>query len=408
MNEPFQQMSGSQNRADWLALLVRLAKPVLVSLAEGRLKQSMPVEQKAGAADDRRQYSHLEAFGRLMGGMAPWLEASLPPGAEADQQQHYRLLAQRALYSAVDPASPDFLNFNQGQQCLVDAAFLAQAVIRAPHTLWEALDAAGQGNLARALQSTRVIRPFFNNWLLFSGMIEAALCRMGADWDEMRVDYALRQMNQWYVGDGAYGDGPEFHWDYYNSFVIYPMLLDILRTVSPPQSGSEDFYAANASLGWADLYERELMRARRYGQVLERLIAPDGTFPPLGRSLAYRFGAFHLLAQLALLHELPASLAPAQVRCALSAVMQRTAQSDSLFDAQGWLRIGWYGHQPGIGEAYISTGSLYLCAMALLPLGLPPGDPFWSQPAKDWTQRTAWSAQDLGTDHALHENTPDL
>jgi hypothetical protein len=44
----------------------------------------------------------------------------------------------------------------------------------------------------------------------------------------MRVDYALRQHHQWYKGDGAYGDGPYFHWDYYNSFVIQPMLLDVL------------------------------------------------------------------------------------------------------------------------------------------------------------------------------------
>ena len=44
----------------------------------------------------------------------------------------------------------------------------------------------------------------------------------------MRVDYALRQHDQWYKGDGIYGDGPQFHWDYYNSFVIHPMLLDVL------------------------------------------------------------------------------------------------------------------------------------------------------------------------------------
>ncbi len=401
MNPNPDSTSGSQDRTAWLALLVRLATPVLVTLAAGRLKQVMPVEQKG--ADERRKYAHLEAFGRLLCGMAPWLEVELPPGAEADLQQRYRHLAQQSLRSAVDPNSPDFLNFNQGQQCLVDAAFLAQAILRAPKTLWEALDSASQQNLVRALQSTRVIRPFFNNWLLFSGMIEAALCRLGADWDQMRVDYALRQVDQWYQGDGAYGDGPDFHWDYYNSFVIHPMLLDILRTVNPPDSVNTDFYAAHASPGWADLYERELPRARRYGEVLERLIAPDGTFPPLGRSLAYRFGAFHLLAQLALLHELPENLFPAQVRCALTAVIRRTMQSEAMFDAQGWLTIGLYGHQPGIGEPYISTGSLYLCAMVLLPLGLPAKDPFWSLPARDWTQRIAWSGNDLETDHALRE-----
>jgi hypothetical protein len=36
-------------------------------------------------------------------------------------------------------------------------------------------------------------------------------------------------------------------------------------------------------------------RAKRYAAVQERMIGPDGTFPPIGRSLAYRCGAFHLL-----------------------------------------------------------------------------------------------------------------
>ncbi len=392
---------GLQDRAEWLAVLVRLAEPVLSALADGRLKQVMPVESKADAADDRRSYTYLEAFGRLMAGIAPWLEADLPACEEADVQRRLRDLAQRAMRQAVDPGSPDFLNFHQGQQCLVDAAFLSQAIVRAPTALWETLDAATRQRLVLALESTREIRPFFNNWLLFSGMVEAALCRMGQKWDQMRVDYALRQMDQWYKGDGAYGDGAVFHWDYYNSFVIHPMLLDILRVVNQYNTAHEGFYVTHASPGWTDLYARELPRAKRYAEVLERLIAPDGTFPPLGRSLAYRFGAFHLLAQMALLGELPEHLPPGQARAALSAVIRRTVGAGGMFNADGWLTIGFGGHQPGIGEPYISTGSLYLCAVALLPLGLPPSDAFWQAPAQDWTQKVAWSGRDLGTDHAI-------
>ncbi len=44
----------------------------------------------------------------------------------------------------------------------------------------------------------------------------------------------------------------------------------------------------------------EQARATRYAAVQERLIAPDGSFPPIGRSIAYRCGAFHALAQAAL------------------------------------------------------------------------------------------------------------
>ena len=161
----------------------------------------------------------------------------------------------------------------------------------------------------------------------------------------------------WYKGDGAYGDGEPFHWDYYNSFVIQPMLVDTLAVLRT----KDDKFTA--------LYKTELARARRYAAIQERLIAPEGTFPSLGRSTTYRFGAFQSLAQIAIKQELPQHVSPAQVRCAITAVIRKMIEAPGTFDAQGWLQIGFYGHQPSLAEAYISTGSLYPCSTALLPLG---------------------------------------
>ena len=130
------------------------------------------------------------------------------------------------------------MNFDRGGQPVVDAAFLAHALLRAPKELIQKLEPSAKENLITSLQKTRVIRPVFSNWLLFSAMIEAALYLLGEDWDRMRVDYALKQHEQWYVGDGAYSDGPAFHWDYYNSFVIQPMLVDILEVLGDQFGGS--------------------------------------------------------------------------------------------------------------------------------------------------------------------------
>src|SRR5690606_13084735 len=151
---------------------------------------------------------------------------------------------------------------------------------------------------------------------------------LGAPWDRVRVDYALRQHEQWYKGDGVYGDGPAFHWDYYNSFVIQPMLLDVLDVV------------AGEMPAWKDLAGRVEARAGRYAAILERLIAPDGSLPAIGRSLAYRCGAFQLLAQMALRRRLPEDLPPSQARSALTAVIRRTLDAPGTFDGDGWLRIG--------------------------------------------------------------------
>ena len=82
-------------------------------------------------------------------------------------------------------------------------------------------------------------------------------------------------------------------------------------------------------------------------------------------------------------------------------MIQRTLTSPGTFDYQGWLRIGLAGHQPSLGESYISTGSLYLCTFAFLPLGLPPSDEFWAGVEVDWTARQLWSGDDLPADHAI-------
>ena len=381
------RVAASDDRQTWVDVMRRLADPVLANLAAETLKARMPVEEAAGA--NRQTVTHLEALGRLVAGIAPWIELSADQTPEGQFRAKYADLTRQAIDRAVDPASKDFLNFTRDRQPLVDAAFLAQGVVRAPRALGDALSATTRKNLIAALESTRPILPGFNNWLLFSATVEAALARLGAPWDRMRVDYALRQHDQWYKGDGVYGDGPDFHWDYYNSFVIHPMLLDVL-----------DMFREEMP-AWKALATRVEARARRYAAILERQIAPDGSFPAVGRSIAYRFGAFHLLAQAALKRQLPEEVAAAQVRAALTAVIRRSIAATGTFDRDGWLQIGLCGHQPGIGERYISTGSLYLCAVGLLPLGLPPADDFWSAPSQPWTAVRAWSGQPFPIDHAL-------
>ncbi len=349
----------------------------------------MPVEAHGEVQAERAKYAHLEAVGRLLCGIAPWLELEGLAGPEETLRAELASLAQRTIAQGVDPSSPDFLNFADGLQPLVDAAFLAQALLRAPRVLWAGLDGTVQAHLCAALAATRTRKPHFNNWLLFAATIEAFLSTASVAWDPMRVDYALRQHMQWYAGDGVYGDGPEFHWDYYNSFVIQPMLLDVLAAV-----GEHDPQ-------WRALQQPVLARAQRYAAIQERLISPEGTFPPIGRSLAYRFGAFQTLAQMALLDRLPPEVSPAQVRGALTAVIRRMMEAPGTFDAAGWLRIGFAGHQPGLGERYISTGSLYLCAAGLLPLGLHPAHPFWHDTARPWTAKRIWQGENLPCDHHL-------
>ncbi|MCU0792670.1 MAG: DUF2264 domain-containing protein [Opitutaceae bacterium] len=383
-------MTPSLPRSAWIDYLLRVAQPPLASLAAGRFRAEFPVQARPEKAADRAKYTHLEALGRTLAGIAPWLELTHTPAEEVECQARLRALATGAIAQALDPASPDAIDFTAGGQCLVDAAFLAHALLRAPETLFNALDTTSRDRLIAALRATRMHTPGTNNWLLFSAMVEAALLRFTGEADFMRIDYAIRQHEQWYKGDGIYGDGADFHWDYYNSFVIQPMLLDVAET------------ADAVSDRWRALLPAIRRRALRHAAVLERLVGSDGSFPPIGRSIAYRCGAFQHLAQMALRRELPEGLAPAAVRGALGAVIHRTLSAPGTFDAGGWLRIGLAGDQPDLAEAYISTGSLYLCSTAFLPLGLPADDPFWSSPDTPWTSVRVWRGEDMPADRALY------
>jgi hypothetical protein len=380
----------AQDRAGWVEEMTRIAEPVLENLARGTLKANMPFESQS-KDPLRKEVSYLEAFGRTVCGIAPWLELGPDETPEGRFRARYIDLTVKAFQHAVDPESPDRLVFdNRHTQPLVDAAFLAEGVLRAPTQIWGRLDKKTRRNLVNAWKTSREIRPYDSNWLLFASIIEAALLEFTGDFRPDRLyDGVIRFRYRWYKGDAWYGDGEAFHLDYYNSLVIHPMLTEVLQVLD------------KHGLPEADFLPEQLRRHGRYAAQLERMISPEGAFPVIGRSIAYRFGAFHALSDAAFFHILPEEIDPAQVRCALGSVIRRQASMPGTFDGNGWLTVGFAGHQPRMGEEYINTGSLYLCMAVFLPLGLPETDPFWSRPDADWTSRKAWNGVDVGLDHAL-------
>lgn len=366
--------------------MLKIGNPVLTALSERKLKERLPMDFHP----DRSPYACLEAFGRLVCGIAPWLELKGLKGEEEEQRALYTQLVLEGIDAATDPESPDYMNFSGEGQPLVDAAFLAHSLLRAPNAIAAQLKDKVKVNLITELKKTRMTVPPKTNWLFFSAMVEAALCLLGdRDYDRMRIDCAIHMYMDWYKGDGVYGDGKDFHWDYYNSFVIQPMLVDLISMFK------------HTSQTYAALEPVIMSRASRYASVLERMIAPDGTYPYIGRSIIYRFGAFQHLSQAALQHFLDEPIQPAQVRCALTAVIRRIVESPGTFDDNGWLQPGLYGYQPGLAEGYISIGSLYLCSTVFLPLGLSPSEPFWADPDAKWTSLKIVSGEDIPGDHSL-------
>ncbi len=378
------------DRQLWLSYMDKLARPVLSSIATEKLKEKMPVvlSKRIDNADSRLKVSYLEAFGRTLSGIAPWLNLEGGSKEEVSLRNQYREWAVKGLTNAVNPNAKDYLKWDGGQP-LVDASFVAFALVRCPW-LWQHLDSTVKQQVITVFKTTRSTVPVYSNWILFSGMIEAFFCKYGLDYDPVRIEYAVREFAEhWYVGDGLFSDGMQFHFDYYNSIVIHPYLAAIVEVVKNKNRWYQSFAMKLDSIN------------KRYAEILERLINTDGSYPITGRSIVYRGGVFHHLAAMALRKSLPQSLKPAQVRSALTAVMRKTFEAASTFTNDGWLNIGLYGSQPDLADVYITTGSLYICANIFVPLGLPETDEFWSAPAEPWTSVKVWSGQNVPADHAL-------
>ena len=385
-------------RRYWVNTMLRIATPVYEALAEERLREDMPVEVNDGSQTGKRaNVSHLEALGRSFNGIAPWLNLGDEQGPEGEQRREMTELVVKAITNAVNPSSPDYLRFDgPGSQPLVDAAFFAQGLLRSKDVVWPRLDDVTRARIIEEFKRSRKIRAWENNWLLFSATIEAALLHFTGECDFTKIKYALERHDEWYKGDGWYGDGKTFHLDYYNSYVIQPMLVDVAAVLKANADKSEEYAAYGAKY---DLY---LKRMTRYAAQQYMLISPEGSYPMLGRSCGYRYGAFQALSHAALLGALPEGVAPAQVRTALTAVMKRQTVKD-MFDDEGWLTLGFYGHQPAVAENYVSTGSAYLCCFVFLPLGLPADAEFWSEKDAKWLSQLIWSGEPVMRDAAISD-----
>ncbi|MBP1639523.1 MAG: hypothetical protein H6Q17_1106 [Bacteroidetes bacterium] len=377
-------------RQMWLLYMDKIARPVIEPLADNKLKESMPMvlSKTIDNPENRTKVAYLEAFARTLCGISPWLNLEGGDSAEVKLRQQYRVWALKAVANAVNPSAKDYMQWKGGQP-LVDAAFFSLALVRSPW-LWNHLDSKVQKQVVNALLQTRQTIPVYSNWILFSGMIEAFFCKYGMEYDPVRLEYGIREFSQhWYTGDGMFSDGMDFHFDYYNSYVIQPYLSNMMDAV----------VLRTKSFDW---FRGKLDKiTKRYAVIQERMINTDGSFPVYGRSIVYRTGAFHHLADMALRKQLPSQLSPAQIRDGLTAVIHRVLDAPNTFTDKGYLTIGLCGNQPDLADFYINTGSCYLAATIFLPLGLPPTDDFWTAPAEAWSAIKIWNGQNIPADHAM-------
>lgn len=385
------------DREIWCEVMYRIAAPVLSNMSEGLLKQNMFVELSPTWDGRNKDVTYMECFGRLMAGLAPWLSLADDDTPEGIQRKQLREWALKSYANAVDPLNPDYLLWRQEGQTLVDAAYIAESFLRGYDALWMPLDSLTKQRYITEFTQLRRVDPSYSNWLLFSATVESFLRKAGAPSDTYRISSSLRKIEEWYVGDGWYSDGPHFAFDYYNSFVIHPMYIEALEIFTEAGKHKKIWNMPGCN------YHTAIARAQRFGVILERLISPEGTLPVVGRSITYRTGSLQTLALLAWRNWLPEELSNGQVRAGMTAVIKRMFGNNRNFNEKDFLTLGFNGSQPGISDYYTNNGSLYMASLAFLPLGLPADNPFWTDASQPWTSKKAWDGEDFPRDHSYQE-----
>lgn len=381
------------DREYWAEQAYRMAAPVLEPMSRGMLSTEMQIEVSPSFDSRDKRVTYMECFGRLMAGLSPWLSLPEDDTPEGKQRKQLKQWALKSYAHAVDPASKDYLLWRKEGQPLVDAAYLAESLIRGYDALWVPLDSLTKARYIDEFTRLRRVEPPYTNWLLFASTIESFLAKAGAPYDSYRVNGAVRKVEEWYVGDGWYSDGQgTFAFDYYSSYVFHGMYLETLAEM-------RDKHAYGWNINYKNYYDRALKRCQKMSVILERFISPEGTFPVFGRSIPYRLAAMQPLSLMAWYQTLPKELSNGQVRAALTKVMHRMWDAPGNYNEKGFLTIGFCGRQPEVADWYTNNGSLYITSEVLMPLGLPADHDFWTCKAEPWTQIKAWGGQPFPKDH---------
>jgi hypothetical protein len=380
------------DRTYWINELSKMATPILDNISKQTWRKNMPMVVSPTFDSRDPGVGYLEAFGRLIAGMALWLALPDDATSEGILRKKFRDQVLLGIQHGTNPKSPDYFSWNVNiGQPLVDAAHVAQAFLRAPKALWEPLPAEVKQRVIHEFKQLRRIKPNESNWLLFAAMTETFLYTIGEEYVREKIDYAVNKFDKdWYVGDGWYSDGARFSFDHYNGYVIHCMQVETLQHILPVSSH------------YKEMYDRAYKRMQRYAHHLERMISPEGYPLVVGRSSTYRTAAFQPLAAVILDNKLPENISKGQARVALTAVYKHTFVPNS-YDKYGWLTLGIVGDkQTNLADYYTNVGSMYVASLSFLPLGLPASDEFWTCKAEPWTTQKIWKGEAFPKDYYVN------
>ncbi|MGH0052615.1 MAG: DUF2264 domain-containing protein [Sphaerochaetaceae bacterium] len=340
------------SKKDFQDMVVQVLGPLRSHYSKGKARLNLGVT----GAMFNDSCAQLEAFGRALTGLAPFLCGG---GKDQELEQIYV----QGLQSGTDPDNTEYWgdSFEKFDQRFCEMVSISVALLLIPQKLWEPLPAKAKKNLFTWLEHINHYELPENNWQFFRIMTNAALQKLGGPYDAQAMATSLDCIDSLYIGDGWYRDGILMNTkDYYNSFAFHFFGL---------------IYAAM-------MQEEDAMhctifkeRAMQFGLQFIYFFDNTGEAVPFGRSLTLRFAQSAFWSAC-----LFAGIAPIPVTV-MKGILSRHLQkwmSAPIFDNGGVLSIGYKYPNLIMAEIYNAPGTALWALNAFLFLALDDNDPFWS------------------------------
>jgi len=247
-------------------------------------------------------------------------------------------------------------------QTIVEATAIAVALVVGRKHLWDPLSAAERNSVAAWLLQVNGAEVHSNNWQMFPGVVNAALCALDVEYSESSLEDVVRRVDAMYLGDGWYGDGAANQIDYYNAwaFHFYPPLVAMFT--------NDDKLKA------------------RYGERVDQFLVSYAQWfdnqarsVPYGRSLLYRFANVTPFWVRSLLN--PSATSQAEHRRYAEQIVGQFLPG--LCDDSGLVTTGWLAQNDAMAQEYSCRASNYWVSKALGALMLGPSSLFWGAESEE-------------------------
>ena len=337
-----------KSRAD----LQKLVNELLNAVSPFFKKDASRIDLANFTAHYGQQIANMETFSRLLWGVTPLLAG----GQEPEQFSFYI----QAIKNGTNPSHADYWGeVAPYDQRIVEMAAYGLLLAVAHQPLLAHFNEQEKDHLWQWLKQSETQDIPDNNWHFFPILVQVGFHHAGMVKNAGALEKHFTAMEQYYLGDGWYSDGPGRPRDYYISmgFHFYGLIYaKLMQDVDPQRC------------------EKLRERARLFAADFIHFFADDGAAIPFGRSLTYRFAQAAFWSAVAF-----AGLEVYEPGVVKGIVLRhlRWWLKQPMLDRDGILSVGYSYPNLIMAEDYNGPGSPYWGLKTMLVLSLGEQNAFW-------------------------------